>query len=170
MVEFNIEEYFLREPPKRCSLSVKISDKALELRNFFVERRVSSYKLVKILGCQPSGLSSWFNGKLPMPAKWQAKLEALKNMFIEWEKVHGYMFNSEEHLLIVNKPKPPPPTPKKVPVELPKFASVPLHDCPYKKDGLNFGLDYNEYDVCDDCYLSVACLRYKKRYESKRKF
>lgn len=164
MTEFNLEESFLLKPPKEYPISPEVVD----LRDFFVKRHVTQYKLAIVLGCQVSGVNAWFTGKNPIPANWKVKLETLRNMFLEWEKSRGYMFNSEEHLAIVNKPKLPPPTPKKVPIELPKFATVPLYPCPYKKDGLNFGLDYNEYDVCDDCYLSVACLRYKKRYESKR--
>ena len=160
MTEFNLEEHFLYKPPKEYDPSPEVAD----LRDFFVKRHITQYRLAEVLGLYQADIGAWFSGKRLMPEKHKVKFEALRNMFIEWEKIHGYMFNSEKHLLIVNKPKLPPPTPKKVAVELPKFKYVPLHDCPYKKDGLNFGLDYNEYDVCDDCYLSVACLRYKKRY------
>lgn len=44
-----------------------------------------------------------------------------------------------------------------------KFECAPWHPCPYTNDGLRFGDDHDEYDVCDDCYLSVACHKYKMK-------
>ena len=158
---FDLEKYFINVPPEPNLSEVGM------LKTFFKERRITYTKIADAIGSTLQRVNSWFNIQDKMTAEWKIKFDALKNMFLEWEKSRGYMFNSPEHISAYRQ-RPGPPTPKKVAIELPKFKSVPLHDCPYKKDGLNFGLDYNEYDVCDDCHLSVACLRYKKRYESKR--
>jgi hypothetical protein len=57
------------------------------------------------------------------------------------------------------------PRPKRLPSvkDPPLIKNAPIHDCPYTKDGVRFGLDNNEYDVCDDCHLSAACYKYKMK-------
>jgi hypothetical protein len=165
MKDFDLIELFAIKPKKPKS-PTDIDD----LIEFFEKRQITVYKLAQVLDISSAGVYDWFNGRFKVPKHHKKNLYAIQQIFIDWENEHGMVFNSEEHLLKqkadIDKPKTKPPTPK---IVLPKFTTVPLHDCPYTKEGLNFGLDYNEYDVCDDCFLSTACLRYKKRYESWRK-
>ena len=155
MTEFNLEEFFIIPPPEEDPSDVGI------LKAFFRKRRIIYAKIGEALGCTSQRVNSWFNKQYNLTTEWKAKFESLMHAFIEWEEAHGYMFNSEEHIAAY-KSKPGPPTLKPVIGNLPRYKYVPLHDCPYAKDGLRFGFDYDEYDVCDDCYVKIVCMNYKK--------
>lgn len=130
-----------------------------DLIGFFKERQITLSRIAQVLELTSQVVYQWFNGRIKVPEYRKKELYTLQQKFLDWEEEHGMMFNSEEHRLKLKtdllKPKTKPPTPK--------IKNVPYHPCPYEKDGLQFGLDYDEYDVCDDCYLNVACHKYKMK-------
>lgn len=173
MKKFDLETHFINIPPEP-----NLSETGI-LKTFFKERRIVLNRIIEVLKCPRPSFYKWFTKGVPITAIWKPEFEALRDRFIEWEKLHGFMFNSEEHIAAY---KLDPETPRLEPFKLEPSTSkhspiskrlsdsrtliknAPYHDCPYIEDGLNFGSDYNEYDVCDDCFLSVACYKYKMKF------
>jgi hypothetical protein len=176
MKKFDLETHFINIPPEP-NLSV-----TGQLKTFFKERRITYAKIIDVLRCPSQQMTLWFTRGKHINAKWMPEFNKLRKRFLKWEELHGFVFNSEEHISAYKQdpeshrkepPKPKPPTLKVPKSSIPKWLAnnphliknTPHHDCPYIKDGVNFGLDYNEYDVCDDCFLSVACYKYKMKLE-----
>ena len=132
MKDFDLVNQFQLERPKEPTPS-----DVADLRDFFRERHANNYKIADALECRPQQISMWFNGHQSTPAKWKTELENLRDRFIEWEKIHGRVFNS---LLTINKPP------------------IPVSKCPYYKDhDVRFGIDFDQYDVCEGCDLKSDC-------------
>jgi len=128
MKEFDLVEQFLSTRRKEPAPS-DVED----LKGFFKERHINNYKIADAIECPPQRISMWFGGQCHTPYKWKVKLESIKQMLIDWEDKHGFIFNSPEHL-----------STKK---------------CPYD-DGetdIKFGRDFNVYDECDTCRIRLDC-------------
>jgi hypothetical protein len=66
-------------------------------------------------------------------------------MFIDWEKIHGRIFNGENH--------------KVIPKQDDKLI------CPYSDlTDILFGRDFNEYTECDDCKIRLDCEQLHSKY------
>jgi hypothetical protein len=137
MIEFDkLEKEFAIKPAQ-----LKLSPTPHELKPFFDTRRIHYAKIAKVLELgdkQKAYISYWLAGSRPIPKDKEESLYVLKQMFDKWEKIHGRIFN--HNVMITNN-------------------TIPIDDskCPYEKHGIKFGIDYNEYDVCDKCDLKSEC-------------
>lgn len=139
MKDFDLVEQFQLERQKESTPS-----DVADLRDFFRERHANNYKIADALDCRPQQISMWFNGHQSTPNKWKIELEKLRDRFVEWEKIHGRVFNSDAHLLTIN---------------------TPISKCPYYKDyDIRFGIDFDQYDVCEKCDLKSNCKEFHSKY------
>ena len=101
-----------------------------EWAKFFEARRISNTKVGEVLGVTSAQVWNWFTGYTTISKKHVAELEELKEMFLYWEEQNGRLFNSPD------------------PVE---------ERCPHYEDGVRFGVDFDKFDVCDECELRNSC-------------
>ena len=144
MIEFNdLEKEFAIKPTQ-----LKLTPTPHELKAFFDIRRIHYAKIAKVLELgdkQKAYISYWLAGSRPIPKDKEESLYALKQMFDRWEKIHGRVFNGENHNVTITNP-------------LINEEESNESKCPYYKDhDVRFGIDHGEYNICDECDLESEC-------------
>ena len=122
MIEFNLEEKFACRNYKEKAVS-DVED----IRVFFNERHISNKRIADVLEVQPQQVGYWFNGRQATPPKRKTELGVLMQMVLDWENIHGRIFNS---------PK------------------CPYDD---GETDIKFGRDFNVYTECDTCRIRLDC-------------